>query len=40
MITHDGGKKTCKYYATCGNTENCKRCSGYEKKSAKKRKVV
>ena len=32
----EGGKKTCKYYKTCGNTENCKRCKGYEKKTAKK----
>lgn len=27
-----GGKKTCKYYNTCGNSENCLRCKGYEKK--------
>lgn len=26
-----GGKKTCKYYGTCGNTENCSRCKAYEK---------
>lgn len=32
-----GGKKSCKYYKACGNTENCKRCAGYEKtKKAKK----
>ena len=32
-----GGKKTCKYYKTCGNSENCKRCTGYykEKKGRK-----
>ena len=23
------GKRTCKYYLTCGSAENCKRCSGY-----------
>lgn len=27
-----GGKKTCKYYNTCGNVDNCKRCKGYVKK--------
>ena len=32
-----GGKKTCKYYKTCGNTENCKRCTAYEKKKEKKK---
>ena len=26
-----GGKKSCKYYKVCGNTENCKHCTGYEK---------
>lgn len=26
-----GGKKTCKYYKACGNTENCSRCKAYEK---------
>lgn len=31
-----GGKKTCKYYATCGNVANCSRCKGYEKKAKKK----
>lgn len=25
------GKRTCKYYKACGNSENCKRCSSYEK---------
>ena len=25
-----GGKKSCKYYKACGNTENCKRCAGYD----------
>lgn len=25
-------KKTCKYYKACGNSENCSRCKGYEKK--------
>ena len=27
----EGGKRTCKYYKACGNTENCKRCTSYEK---------
>lgn len=27
----EGGKRTCKYYRVCGNTENCKRCTSYEK---------
>lgn len=27
-----GGKKTCKYYKACGNTDNCRRCGGYEKR--------
>ena len=31
-----GGKKSCKYYETCGNTENCKKCAGYEKKKEQK----
>lgn len=31
----DGGKTTCKYYKACGNTENCKRCSSYEKDKKK-----
>lgn len=26
-----GGKKTCKYYKACGNTENCSRCTAYTK---------
>lgn len=26
-----GGKRTCKYYKTCGSTENCKRCSAFVK---------
>lgn len=30
-----GGKKTCKYYKTCGSSENCLRCKGYEKKGKK-----
>ena len=25
------GKRTCKYYKTCGNAENCKRCQSFEK---------
>jgi hypothetical protein len=25
------GKKTCKYYRACGNAENCKRCTSFEK---------
>lgn len=32
-----GGKKTCKYYATCGNKDNCSRCQGYEKRKKIKR---
>lgn len=32
-----GGKKTCKYYKTCGNTENCKNCNGYEKERKTRR---
>lgn len=31
-----GGKKTCKYYSTCGNVNNCLRCKGYEKKKKNK----
>ena len=31
----DGGKKTCKYYRTCGNTENCSRCRSFEKENRK-----
>lgn len=30
-----GGKKTCKYYKTCGNSENCLRCKGYVKERKK-----
>ena len=26
------GKRTCKYYKTCGNAENCKRCKSFSKK--------
>ena len=32
-----GGKKTCKYYKTCGNTENCKNCKSYEKEKKTRR---
>ena len=28
----EGGKKFCRYYRGCGSTENCSRCSSYEKK--------
>lgn len=28
----EGGKRTCKYYRTCGNTENCKNCPSFEKR--------
>lgn len=31
----EGGKRTCKYYATCGSTENCSRCTAYVKKKKK-----
>lgn len=31
----EGGKRTCKYYTACGNTENCKRCTSYEKEKIK-----
>lgn len=34
----DGGKTTCKYYKTCGNTENCSRCQAYEKADSKEKK--
>ena len=27
----EGGKKTCKYYKSCGNSENCLRCKSFEK---------
>ena len=30
-----GGKKTCKYYNTCGNADNCWRCKGYAKETQK-----
>ncbi len=32
-----GGKKTCKYYSTCGTIENCLKCTGYIKKKSKKK---
>lgn len=35
MNNHLGGKKTCKYYKTCGNVNNCLRCKGYEKAKKK-----
>lgn len=25
------GKRSCKYYDTCGSPENCSRCGGYQK---------
>lgn len=31
-----GGKKTCKYYKTCGNTDNCKGCKGYKKEKKRR----
>lgn len=31
-----GGKKTCKYYKTCGNKENCVNCKGYKKEKKRK----
>lgn len=31
VIQTNPGKRTCKYYKTCGNAENCKRCQSYEK---------
>ena len=37
MINGCGGKKTCKYYNTCGNAENCKCCKGYEKTKKSKK---
>lgn len=37
-MEHLGGKKTCKYYKTCGNTENCIRCKAYEKEQKKNKK--
>lgn len=30
------GKRSCKYYETCGNAENCLRCEGYKKMEVKK----
>lgn len=30
-MTTYGGKKTCKYYKTCGSINNCICCKGYEK---------
>lgn len=32
-----GGKRTCKYYKTCGNTENCRRCNSFEKQKKEKK---
>lgn len=32
-----GGKKDCKYYEACGNTENCARCTSYEKNRKSKK---
>ena len=29
----NGGKRTCKYYMACGNTENCLRCDSFIKES-------
>lgn len=29
------GKRTCKYYKVCGNAENCKRCTAFEKDKKK-----
>lgn len=31
------GKPNCKYYNACGNSENCSRCKGYEKKKEKQK---
>ncbi len=31
MNTDRGGRKACKYYRTCGSSENCQRCQGFEK---------
>jgi len=31
MERRTGGKRSCKYYDTCGTQENCARCKGYEK---------
>ena len=30
-----GGKRKCKYYSACGNTDNCKRCKSFEKRENK-----
>jgi len=30
-------KRKCKYYQTCGNKENCQRCTGYEKENKEKK---
>lgn len=38
-MEHLGGKKTCKYYKTCDNTENCSRCKGYKNASKNKKKL-
>lgn len=27
----EGGKRSCKYYKACGNTENCLRCTSFVK---------
>lgn len=32
----EGGKRTCKYYKACGNTENCKRCQSFQKTRRKR----
>ncbi len=26
-----GGRSQCKYYKACGSTDNCKRCTAFEK---------
>lgn len=36
MRMSEGGKRTCKYYKACGNTENCKRWSSFQKKKGGK----
>lgn len=38
----NGGKRSCKYYKVCENTENCMRCISYRKetKEREKRKAV
>ena len=35
--TSNGGKRSCKYYSGCGNTDNCKNCVGYEKLKVKRK---